>query len=75
MGSTFHLVKFYVHTYHFVRLEFPQETYFTTVGKWNSSLDSLNEQLLMKRILDQQEGGKGCKCRCRRILILHNKAI
>lgn len=52
-----------IHTYHFVRLEFPQETFFTTASKWNSSLHPPNEQLLMKGILGPQEGRKCCKCR------------
>lgn len=51
-------VKFYAHTYHFVSLEFPQETFFTTASKQNSSFDPLNKQLLMKGILGSQEGGK-----------------
>lgn len=67
-------VKFYIHTYHFVRLEFPQETVFTTASKQNSSLDPLNKQLLMKGILGSQEGGKYCKSRLWR-LTWHNKAV
>lgn len=67
-------VEFYVHTYHLVRLEFPQETVFTTASKQNSSLDPLNKQLLMKGILGSQEGGKYCKSRLWR-LIWHNKAV
>ena len=63
MCPVFHLLKFCIHTYHFVRLEFPQETFFTTASKQNSSLDPLNEQLLMKGILGSPEGGKCCTCR------------
>ena len=48
MCSMFYLVKFYIQVYHFVRLEFAQETLFTTVSKQNSSLDLPAEQLLLK---------------------------